>query len=126
MLYKIGVLKISQYSRENSCERLLLVLLRIYLLHHVTNSVMFCRTDGKSVFKVLSFSTEMHFSADLALMSTHPFKLTFIYTLSTIFTFMLHLHFFIYISFHYIGQSHSVLQNHSCMWSCHLPYITKR
>ena len=84
------------------------------------------QSDCKSVFKVLSISTEMHFSADLALMSTHPFKLTFIYTVSTIFTFMLHLHFFIYISFHYIGQSHSVLQNHSCMWSCHLPYITKR
>ena len=80
----------------------------------------------KSVFKVLSISTEMHFSTDLALMSTHPFTLTFIYTLSTLFTFMLHLHFFIYISFHQIGQSHSVLQNHSCMCSCHLPYITKR
>ena len=70
----------------------------------------------KSVFKVLSISTEMHFSTDLALMSTHPFTLTFIYTLSTLFTFMLHLHFFIYISFHQIGQSHSVLQNHWFMW----------
>ena len=39
---------------------------------------MFCRTDCKSVFKLLSISTEMHLSADLALMSTHPFNLTFI------------------------------------------------
>ena len=30
---------------------------------------MFCRIDCKSVFEVLSLSTEMHFSIDLALMS---------------------------------------------------------
>ena len=33
---------------------------------------MFCRTDCKSVFKVLSLSTEMQFSTDLALMNTQP------------------------------------------------------
>ena len=33
---------------------------------------MFCRSDCKSVFKVLSLSTEMQFSTDLALMNTQP------------------------------------------------------
>ena len=33
---------------------------------------MFCRSDCKSVFKVLSFSTEMQFSTDLALMNIQP------------------------------------------------------
>ena len=33
---------------------------------------MFCRTDCKSVFKVLSLSTEIQFSTDLALMNTQP------------------------------------------------------
>ena len=97
------LLKISQYSRQNSRERLLLVLLRIYLFAPGCK-VIFCEIDCKSVFKVLSISTEMHFSTDLALMSTHPLTLTFIYTLSTLFTFILHLHFFIQILFHHIGQ----------------------
>ena len=33
---------------------------------------MFCRSDWKSVFKVLSLSTEMQFLTDLALMNTDP------------------------------------------------------
>ena len=33
---------------------------------------MFCRTDCKSVFKVLSLSAEIQFSTDLALMNTQP------------------------------------------------------
>ena len=127
MLYKIGVLKnLAIFRAKFMWTAASGITKNIYLFYKAANLVMFCRIDCKSVFKVLSISTEMHFSTDLALMSTHPFTLTFIYTLSTLFTFMLHLHFFIYISFHQIGQSHSVLQNHSCMWSCHLPYITKR
>ena len=34
--------------------------------------LMLCRIDCESVFKVLSLSTEMQFSADFALMSTQP------------------------------------------------------
>ena len=33
---------------------------------------MFCRSDRKSVFKLLSLSTEMQFLIDLALMNTQP------------------------------------------------------
>ena len=33
---------------------------------------MFCRGGCKSVFKVLSLSTEMQFSTDLTLMNTQP------------------------------------------------------
>ena len=33
---------------------------------------MFCRTDCKSVIKVLSVSTEMQFSTGLAMMNTQP------------------------------------------------------
>ena len=125
--YKIGVLKnLAIFTAKFMWTAASGITENIYLFYQATNLVMFCRIDCKSVFKALNISTEMHFSTDLALMSSYPFTLTFIYNLSTLFTFMLHLHFFIYISFHQIGQSHSVLQNHSCMWSCHLPYITKR
>ena len=55
-----------------SCERLLLVFVRIGPVWTGANLLMFCRTDCKSVFKVLSLSTEMQFSTDLALMSTQP------------------------------------------------------
>ena len=34
--------------------------------------LLLCRTDCKSVIKVLSLSTEMQFSTDLALMNTQP------------------------------------------------------
>ena len=33
---------------------------------------MFCKIDCKSVFKILSLSSEMQFSTDLALMNTQP------------------------------------------------------
>ena len=33
---------------------------------------MFCRTDCKSVFNVLSLSTEMQFSIDFAVMNSQP------------------------------------------------------
>ena len=36
------------------------------------NFLMFCRTDCKSVFKVLSLSTKIQFSTDLALMNIQP------------------------------------------------------
>ena len=54
-------------SRQNSCERPLLVLVRIDIVYPATNLLMFSTIDCKSVFKVLSLSTEMHFSTDLAL-----------------------------------------------------------
>ena len=59
--------KASLNSRQNSCERPLLVLVRIDIVYPATNLLMFSTIDCKSVFKVLSFSTEMQFSADLAL-----------------------------------------------------------
>ena len=55
---------------ENSCERLLLVLVRIRLVWPTAKLLMFCRIDCKSVFKVLSLFTEMQYSTDFALMST--------------------------------------------------------
>ena len=61
-----------QNSRQNSCERLLLVLVRIGLVWPAANLLIFSRIDCKSVFKVLSHSTEMQFSTDIALMSTQP------------------------------------------------------
>ena len=51
---------------------LLLVLVRIGLVWPAANFLMLCRIDCKSVFKVLSLSTEMQFSTDLALMNTKP------------------------------------------------------
>ena len=65
MSCKIVFLKIPQNSRQNSCERLLMVLVRISLVWSTTNLLMFCRIDCKSVFKVLSLSTEMQSSTDL-------------------------------------------------------------
>ena len=62
--------KIPQNSRQNSCERLFLVLVRIGLVWSAANLVMLCRIDCKSVFKVLSFSIEMQSSTDFALIST--------------------------------------------------------
>ena len=62
--------KIPHNSWQNSCERLLLLLVRIGLVWPAANLLMFCRIDCKSVLKVLSFSTEMQSSADSALMST--------------------------------------------------------
>ena len=58
-------------SRQNLCERLLLVLVRIELVFDA-NVLMFCRSDCKSVFKVLSLSTGMQFATDLVLMNTQP------------------------------------------------------
>ena len=55
---------------ENSCERLLLVLVRIRLVWPAAKLLMFCTIDCKSVFKVLSLFTEMQSSTDFALMST--------------------------------------------------------
>ena len=46
--------------------------MRIDLAYPAAIFLMFGRTDCKSVFKVLSLSTEMQFSADLALMNTKP------------------------------------------------------
>ena len=55
-----------QNSQQNSCERLLLVLVRISLVWPAANVLMFCRIDCKSsVFKALSLSTEMQSSTDL-------------------------------------------------------------
>ena len=42
----------------------------IGLVWPAANLLMFCRNDCKSAFKVLSLSSEMQSSADLALMST--------------------------------------------------------
>ena len=46
--------------------------MRTDLVYPAANFLMFCRSDCKSVFKVLSLSTEMQFSTDLALMNTQP------------------------------------------------------
>ena len=46
--------------------------MRIDLVYPAVNFLMFCRSDCKSVFKVLDLSTEMQFSTDLALMNTQP------------------------------------------------------
>ena len=59
--------KASLNSRQNSCERPLLVLVRIDIVYPATNLLMFSTIGCKSVFKVLSFSIEMQFSTDLAL-----------------------------------------------------------
>ena len=59
-----------QNSRQNSCEWVLLVLVRIGLVLPAANLLMFCRIDCKLVCKVFSLSTGMQSSTDLALMST--------------------------------------------------------
>ena len=46
--------------------------MRIDLVSPAENFLMFCRSDCKSVFNVLSLSTEMQFSTDLAQMNTQP------------------------------------------------------
>ena len=61
-----------QNSRQNPCERLLLALVRTSLVWPAANLLMFCKIDCKSVFNVLSLSTEIQLSTDLALMSTQP------------------------------------------------------
>ena len=66
--------KISENSRQNSCERMLLVLVAIGLFWPTTSLLMSCRINCKSVFKVLNLSTKMQSSADLALMSTQSMK----------------------------------------------------
>ena len=62
--------KIPQISRQNSCERLLLVLVRIGFVWPAAILLIICSTDCKSVFKILSLSTEIQSSTDLKLMST--------------------------------------------------------
>ena len=46
--------------------------MRIGIVWPDANLLMFCRTDFKLVFKVLSLSTKMQFSTDLARMSSQP------------------------------------------------------
>ena len=62
--------KILQNSQQNSCERQLLVLVRISLVLPAAKLQMFRRTDCRSVFKVLSLFTERQSSTDFALVST--------------------------------------------------------
>ena len=72
MLYKIGVLKIlAKFMTKFLCTAAL-VLVRKGLVWPTANLLMFCRIECKSVFKVLTLSTEKQFSTDIALTSTHP------------------------------------------------------
>ena len=49
-----------------------MLLVRIDLVEAVAIFFMFCRTDCYSLFKILSLSTEIQFSTDLAQMNTQP------------------------------------------------------